>query len=53
MRKSMHTYKDALHDVIAPHTESISMTFESWVKPHHALPLFERTEYFKKLLNRG
>jgi hypothetical protein len=53
MRKSMHTYKDALHDVIAPHTESISMTFESWVKPYHALPLFERTEYFKKLLNRG
>jgi len=52
MEKLMKKFKDNLNKIINSGIGK-DTTFESWVKPHHALSISERTQYFKKMLNKG
>lgn len=52
MEELMDDFKSQLHDILTPEKSEKHLTFESWVKPHHALSIFERTQYFKKMLNK-
>ena len=52
MEKLMKEFKDSLNKIINSGHEK-DTTFESWVKPHHALSISERTQYFKKMLSKG